>query len=253
MDYWNYIALGALVICWISPGEGVIISRGYQRSILPKTSLSCNSSTNHLPSHLATSDLIYCSTHCSKVNCSAFCIVGRDCLLLDLMVSPGEVKPEVNAETILCYVPISTTGTTTTDLLRGKAVTPQPSWDGTYAAVETVVTGARCEKVAEDCFCSEASLWPKVVVNMGSSQPVAKVVVTVSSFYPENFVNVDVRVGSSGTGDDALLKQYTGSPKKGERLILKGTQTFTGTYVSLHMDPFISSSFCLCLVEAYSV
>ncbi|XP_068242429.1 uncharacterized protein [Palaemon carinicauda] len=253
MDYKDYLTLGILAISWIFICEGVIISRGYQRSILPKTSLSCSSSTNPLPSNMSTSDLFYSSILCSKENCSAFCIVDTDCLLLDLVVSPGELTATVTSETILCYVPISTTGTTTTDLLRGKAVTPQESWGGTYAAVETVVTGARCEKVAEDCFCTIDSLWPSVVVNMGilAKKSVAKVVVTMSSFYPDYFSPVEVRVGFSGTRDDALLTNYSGTPNYGERLVLEGDQSLLGMYVSIFRNVPSPNSLCFCLMEAY--
>ncbi|XP_066979555.1 uncharacterized protein [Macrobrachium rosenbergii] len=250
-----FISLGAFVISWISShGEAVIISRGYQKSILPEASLSCTSSTHPLPSQLATSDLVYCSTFCSKQpsSCAAFCLVDNECLLLNLMVSPGELPITYGIATTLCYVPISTTGPTTTDLLRGKSVTPQDSWDVQYAAVETVVTGSRCERVAEDCFCTLTSIWPSVVVNMGTSQSVASVVVTVSSFYPDYFKDVEVRIGNSGTRNDALLTKYTGTPKKGQRLILTGNRTLTGTHVSLFRNVFIASSFCMCLVEAYS-
>ncbi|XP_064120151.1 uncharacterized protein LOC135224754 [Macrobrachium nipponense] len=234
---------------------GVLVS-GSMQSILPETSLSCTSSTHPVPSQLTTSDLVYCSAICSKQpsssSCAAFCIVDNHCLLLNLLVSAGEIPITGDIATTTCYVAFSTAGPTTTDLLRGKSVTPQDSWDGEYAAVETVVTGSRCERVAEDCFCSSTSTWPSVVVKMGSSQPVASVVVTVSSFFPDYFKDVEVRVGNSGTRSDALLTKYTGTATEGQRLILRGTSTLMGTHVSLFRDVFIASSFCLCLVEAYS-
>ncbi|MPD02636.1 hypothetical protein E2C01_098232 [Portunus trituberculatus] len=58
------------------------------------------------------------------------------------------------------------------------------------------VSGYKCEVSQYDCFCSSFKLISSsyFTVDLGASQPVGAVVVTVSSYFPEYFKNVEIRV-----------------------------------------------------------
>ena len=58
------------------------------------------------------------------------------------------------------------------------------------------VSGSRCEVSKHSCFCSALRIVSAsaFTVDLGASLPVSTVVVTVSSYFPEYFDDVEIRV-----------------------------------------------------------
>lgn len=56
------------------------------------------------------------------------------------------------------------------------------------------------------------------------------------------------QVGDMGSKEDTLMMTYEGSPQAGEELLLGGTTTLRGRYVSLYRSDY---SMCLCLLQVY--
>lgn len=84
------------------------------------------------------------------------------------------------------------------------------------------MSGSICEVTKYDCFCSWDSATSFLVVDLGETMPVTTVVVTLSSYFPNYFKDVVVRVRDTaftfGLRIEILLivrvRQYTGLKRK---------------------------------------
>ncbi|XP_063845674.1 uncharacterized protein LOC135091704 [Scylla paramamosain] len=203
------------------------------------------------------SSTYFCAIQClGEPACTAFCVSdkntepdGAACELVNAVVVPsGSRSQQANGS---CFARFRSPWPRGADLARGKAVAVPGAWDD-YAEKQTVVSGHKCEVSQYSCFCSSFKIITSsyFTVDLGASQPVAAIVVTVSSYFPDYFRNVEIRVGDKGDSGDPLFEEYTGTPQNGEVLVFEGESTLIGRYVSLIRRDY---SLCLCLLQVYSV
>ncbi|XP_042888673.1 uncharacterized protein LOC122264046 [Penaeus japonicus] len=232
---------------FISPDNSLYL----QQMSLPSFSSKCIEEELEFTTSLAR---FSCGAQClHRSTCSAYCVTGEKCRLLNLAVAPGGPVSSQNGSSEKCFVPVDPSGPTSEDLARGMPVEAPMTWDGAYAPAESVVSGAVCEATEYDCYCSEFELTPVFKVDLGASKTVGRVVVRVSTDYPSNFESVYIYVGNSGTDQDAHFHTYSGNPVGGEVLSLTGAQTLDGRYVTLYMRKTFSASLCLCLMQVYAL
>ncbi|XP_050710042.1 uncharacterized protein LOC126994797 isoform X2 [Eriocheir sinensis] len=190
-----------------------------------------------------------CAHHClSNTACTAFCILDSSCVLVNALAVPSGSRTLQQASNGSCFAPFLPSRPTGEDLARGKSVRVNGKWDAKYADGSTVVSGSRCEVTKYDCFCSALSLTSYLIVDLGNTMPVTTIVVKVSEHFPSYFEGVKIRVGDMGSKEDTLMMTYEGSPQAGEELLLGGTTTLRGRYVSLYRSDY---SMCLCLLQVY--
>ncbi|XP_045116334.1 uncharacterized protein LOC123507490 [Portunus trituberculatus] len=184
------------------------------------------------------SSTYFCAIQClHEPNCTTFCISdnttqsgGAACELVNATVVPsGSRAQQANGS---CFARFRSPWPRGADLARGKAVKVPGAWDD-YADKQTVVSGYKCEVSQYDCFCSSFKLISSsyFTVDLGASQPVGAVVVTVSSYFPEYFKNVEIRVGDRGDGDDPCLTSTMKHHTAGRLSCLRGTpHSLAATY-----------------------
>ncbi|XP_050710053.1 uncharacterized protein LOC126994797 isoform X3 [Eriocheir sinensis] len=72
--------------------------------------------------------------------------------------------------------------------------------------------------------------------------------VRVNGKWDAKYADGSTVVGDMGSKEDTLMMTYEGSPQAGEELLLGGTTTLRGRYVSLYRSDY---SMCLCLLQVY--
>ncbi|XP_045585198.2 uncharacterized protein [Procambarus clarkii] len=225
----------------------------YQQAEVESGALQCLVESVPLPPRLTMSPRTFCALQCSsQLFCNAFCYTESNCSLLELTVASGWAPPLLDSSSWCFTHYVVPAGPSTTDLARYKTVYSLNTILSNYALGQTAVSGARCEVSATDCFCSTYQVIPFWTVDLGKSQAVAAVVVTVSKFSYTSFTDIDVRVGYTGTPIDTLLTTYNATPGPGQIIRLQGSLALTGRIVSLFRQGLFQRSLCLCLVEVYS-
>ncbi|KAK4295452.1 hypothetical protein Pmani_031973 [Petrolisthes manimaculis] len=216
----------------------------------------CLQESVYLPQSLVLSPKVFCSSRCAASDsCTAVCLIDNTCQLLNVKgTSSGYMSSGVGVVGDNgCMVRVDPSNKPLgSDVAWNKTVIDSGTWDGVYAPGYTTVNGWSCELTEYDCFCSKFELYAAITIDLGSTQPVSTVVVTVSSFFPKYFKEVDIRVGDTGTKEDALLVQYDGPPLEGAILSLTGTSTLMGRFVRIYRRSFFSNSLCLCLVNVFA-
>ncbi|KAG7155407.1 hypothetical protein Hamer_G023693 [Homarus americanus] len=247
---------GVVLLLYLQQTGAVITSMTFRKIVLSSDATRCLEEEVPLPTPLPYSARYFCALQCFiNPSCTAVCPTATTCRMLNLMtssVSGSNSSPTGLGDT--CYASASTsTPPLGEDLAYGKHVVDEGTWNDKYAPGYTVVSGSRCEMEETDCFCSPYQVTPYLKVYLGSPQPVATVVITVSKFWPSYFYDVDIHVGNDGDSGDELLMNYKEGANEGEVLTLRGSTTLVGRYVSLYRRGLLTNSLCFCLLQVYSV
>ncbi|KAK3893739.1 hypothetical protein Pcinc_002443 [Petrolisthes cinctipes] len=235
----------------------IIPTYKFQKIQMATEVTKCLQERVYVPQSLALiSPKVFCTSQCAASDsCTAVCLIDNTCQLLNVKGTSSEYmsSPVGVVGDNGCMVRFDPSSKPPwSDLAWNKTVIDSGTWDGVYAPGYTTVKGWSCELTQYDCFCSKFELYAAITIDLGSTQPVSTVVVTVSSFFPNYFKEVDIRVGESGTKEDGLLVQYDGPPSSGATLSFTGTSTLMGRYVRIYRRSFFSNSLCLCLVHVFA-